>query len=126
MNELQSMQESLESIQERYNQLNNVLENKATVAEIIYLETNISSIHDKYNQIEMELRDKVEQSEITNLRTNISILASNVTNVHNALNKMETSEDGAVLPYKEELSNQIHQMENLRQDMNLMQVSPIV
>ena len=121
-NELNEIQGSLEMTREQCNQLSVELGGKASFEEMKNLEINISSMQEKGNEFEVELGNKVALSEFFNLQASFRVLANNLTNIHRAFSHMEDTQGNAV-QNSEELSNQISQMENLRQDVNLMQVN---
>ena len=97
------------------------LQSNSGNSEISAIKTNLAVIEANCNQLSVQLGNKVAKEEITRLKSNFSEMVVHLAGVEAVLTQMKESH-GNTVQYTEELSNQISQMENLRQDVSLMQV----
>ena len=126
--ELHTLRSNVESINQSVTMLQQQLQSQSVSInsqqlddEIIAIKTNLQTIEANCNQLFKELDNKVAKEEIDTLKSNFSVIVKSLTKVEAVLIQMQESQ-GNTVQYSEELSNQISQMENLRQDVNLIQV----
>ena len=113
-NNVQTLTRSVALLQQR-------LQSNNGNSEISAIKTNLSVIEANCNQLSVQFGNKVAKEEITRLKSNFSEMVVHLAGVEAVLTQMKESH-GNTVQYTEELSNQISQMENLRQDVSLMQV----
>ena len=118
---VETISESVTLLQQQVQSQSGNINSQQLDKEVIAIRTNLETIDANCNQLSVELDNKAAKDEINSLKNNFSVVVNNLTKVEAVLIQMQESQ-GNTVQYSEELSNQISQMENLRQDVNLMQV----
>ena len=119
--ELDAVRNNVQTLTRSVTMLQQRLQSNSGNSEISAIKTNLAAIEANCNQLSVQLGNKVAKEEITRLKSNLSEMVVHLAGVEAVLTQMKESHDNTV-QYTEELSNQISQMENLRQDVSLMQV----
>ena len=119
--ELHAVRKNVETLIRSVTMLQQRLQSNSGNSEISAINTNLAAIEANCNQLSVQLGNKVAKEEITRLKSNFSEMVAHLAGVEAVLTQMKESH-GNTVQYTEELSNQISQMENLRQDVSLMQV----
>ena len=119
--ELDAVRNNVQTLARSVTMLQQRLQSNSGNSEISAIKTNLPAIEANCNQLSVQLGNKVAKEEIIRLKSNFSELVVHLAGVEAVLTQMKESH-GNTVQYTEELSNQISQMENLRQDVSLMQV----
>ena len=119
--ELDAVRNNVQTLTRSVTMLQQRLQSNSGNSEISAIKTNLAAIEANCNQLSVQLGNKVAKEEIIRLKSNLSEMVVHLAGVEAVLTQMKESHDNTV-QYTEELSNQISQMENLRQDVSLMKV----
>ena len=117
--ELDAVRNNVQTLTRSVTMLQQRLQSNSGNSEISAIKTNLAAIEANCNQLSVQLGNKVAKEEITRLKSNFSEMVVHLAGVEAVLTQMKESH-GNTVQYTEELSNQISQMENLRQDMDQM------